>query len=209
MEFALSPPDITSRLPPLPRYLQQYASGLAGWGAGRAVSVAVRSMYLSGAIRLNMRPIAEYPFIGNATFSFLTIPALDMGISTFGGVDLSSVPLLHGWVNSSLFYVMRQLTYPNELEFNMGSILCTTCFDEEVIPAPPSHLGAFVMGVKGVTASAQRYIGAVSSGVKDGVKLVRSRLQGQGQGQGEGQGQGQGQGVGVEWDDVLSIAGGL
>ena len=135
IELSLQPPNLNIALP------------------DKAVQVS--SLYLSGGLRLTMNTTPTYPFVGNASVAFLTLPALDMGVSTFGGVDLSSVPILQGWVNSTLFYVIQQMTYPHAIEFDMGSIICPNCYDD-VVAAPKSAPKILVDVVLGLGGKARR-----------------------------------------------------
>lgn len=139
IELSLQPPNLNVALP------------------DKAVQVS--SLYLSGGLRLTMDTIPTYPFVGNASIAFLTLPALDMGVSTFGGVDLSSVPVLQGWINSTLFYVIDQMTFPHVIEFDLGAIVCPNCVDGDVNNVALSVPARVLDAVLGLTLRAKDVVG--------------------------------------------------
>lgn len=70
---------------------------------------------------------------------FPTVPSLDFTINSFGGLDLSSIPLAFHFVNSSMFWIMEQYTYPMFTTLDLRHTLCTTC-DAAPVPTIPEVL---------------------------------------------------------------------
>lgn len=46
--------------------------------------VKLSELAISGRVRLKVQLLEEYPFVGNATVSFVRLPQLDFALSTFG-----------------------------------------------------------------------------------------------------------------------------
>jgi hypothetical protein len=57
---------------------------------------------LAGILRLDAELTPDYPFVGNTTYGFISQPSMDLSISSFGGLDLSSIPGRNQCVSSSI-----------------------------------------------------------------------------------------------------------
>jgi hypothetical protein len=64
---------------------------------------------------------------------FPSLPSLDFTINSFGGLDLTSIPLAFHYVNSSLFWIMEQYTYPMSTTLDLRHTFCETC---DAVPVP-------------------------------------------------------------------------
>jgi hypothetical protein len=98
------------------------------------VSVTLSEVHLSGQLRLNVSLTPDYPFIGTGQvralvpavlfflplsdipprvivlqLSFMSAPQLAFSISSFGGLELSSMPYAYQWVNSSMHWLLEQV----------------------------------------------------------------------------------------------------
>ena len=109
-------------------------------------SVTVSKLAMSGIVTLDSELIPDYPFFGNATFSFKELPKLDMTISSFGGVDLSAIPGVRNFIDISLKWLMSQYTSPNVGTVNMISYLCSDCLLTE--PEPKTYTAKVIKNVK-------------------------------------------------------------
>jgi Ca2+-dependent lipid-binding protein len=94
-------------------------------------SVTVSTLAMSGILTLDSELIPEYPFFGNATFSFKELPKLEMTLSSFGGVDLSAIPGVRNFIDISLKWLISQYTNPNVGTINMISYICPSCLKTE------------------------------------------------------------------------------
>ena len=65
--------------------------------------------------------------------SFTKLPSFDFSISSFGGVDLSTIPMAFGFVNSSLYWVLEQYTDPHSVELDFRHTICPEC---DRVPVP-------------------------------------------------------------------------
>lgn len=52
---------------------------------------------------------------------------LDLTVSSFGGIDLSILPGMHGWINMTISWVLKQFTHPNYATVDFLPILCPSC----------------------------------------------------------------------------------
>jgi Ca2+-dependent lipid-binding protein len=105
-------------------------------------SVTVSTLAMAGIITLDAELIPEYPFFGNATFSFKELPNLEMTLSSFGGVDLSAIPGVRNFIDISLKWLMSQYTNPNVGSINMISYICPSCL--EIEPEPKTYIDKII-----------------------------------------------------------------
>ena len=96
---------------------------------------------MAGRLRVDMEPLAEFPFIGNTSIAFHSVPTLDMSISSFGGVDLSILPGMHSWINVTLSWVLTQLAHPNYITVDMQPIICPSCGSVSKVRRHRTHDG--------------------------------------------------------------------
>lgn len=71
--------------------------------------------------------------------SFTKAPSFDFSISSFGGVDLSSIPMAFYFVNSSLHWVLEQYTDPHYTTLDLRHTICPAC-DALPVPSIPDIL---------------------------------------------------------------------
>ena len=98
-------------------------------------TVKLSEISLSGTVRIDSELTSDYPFVGNATVSFLHLPVLDCTISTIGGVDLSSIPGMYTWINITMSWLLNQYTAPRYGTLDLRHNICPSC-DGKLGPAP-------------------------------------------------------------------------
>lgn len=140
--FSLRSPDVKSVLP--------------------EATVRLSEISLSGTFRIDAELTADYPFVGNATISFLRTPLLDTSISSFGGVDLASIPGVYTWINITMSWLLGQFTVPNYGTVDLRRNICPSCDGK---PAPST--------VEALQVAAE----AVQNGIKEGVAAAWAALQ--------------------------------
>lgn len=140
--FSLRSPDVKSVLP--------------------EATVRLSEISLSGSVRIDAELTADYPFVGNASISFLRLPALDTAISSFGGVDLASIPGVYTWLNITMTWLLGQLTAPNSGTVDLRKTICPSCDGK---PAPST--------AEALQGAAE----AVGKGLRDGVEKAWAALQ--------------------------------
>ena len=86
-------------------------------------------------MRIDSELTSDYPFVGNATLSFLQLPVLDCTISTIGGVDLASIPGMYTWINITATWLLSQYTAPRFGIIDLRHNICPSC-DGRVQAAP-------------------------------------------------------------------------
>jgi hypothetical protein len=90
---------------------------------------------------------------------FLSPPSLDLSVSSFGGLDLSSVPGVYHWMNITLTWLMEQYTWPHYGTVDLRHYICPLC------DAPPPLTPGEMM------SDAMRTLAQVAS---EGVLKVRN-----------------------------------
>jgi hypothetical protein len=98
-------------------------------------TVKLSEISLSGTVRIDSELTSDYPFVGNATVSFLHLPVLDCTISTIGGVDLASIPGMYTWINITMSWLLNQYTAPRYGTLDLRHNICPSC-DGKLTPAP-------------------------------------------------------------------------
>ncbi len=95
---------------------------------------------------------------------FPSLPSLDFTINSFGGLDLTSIPLAFHFVNTSMFWFMEQYTFPMFTTLDLRHTFCSTC-DTQPVPTIPEVLvdSSLVLG---------RKVQQLLSGVKRKVKSL-------------------------------------
>jgi hypothetical protein len=114
--FSLRSPDVKSVLP--------------------EATVKLSEISLSGVVRIDAELSSDYPFVGNASISFERLPVLDCSISSFGGVDLASIPGVYTWINITMTWLLTQYTAPRFGVFDLRHTICPSCDDGKVTHAP-------------------------------------------------------------------------
>ena len=114
--FSLRSPDVKSVLP--------------------EATVKLSEISLSGVVRIDAELSSDYPFVGNASISFTRLPVLDCSISSFGGVDLASIPGVHTWINITMTWLLSQYTAPHFGVFDLRHTICPSCDGGKVAHAP-------------------------------------------------------------------------
>jgi len=114
--FSLRSPDVKSVLP--------------------EATVKLSEISLSGVVRIDAELSSDYPFVGNASISFTRLPVLDCSISSFGGVDLASIPGVYTWINITMTWLLTQYTAPRFGVFDLRHTICPSCDDGKVTHAP-------------------------------------------------------------------------
>ena len=97
-------------------------------------SITFSEVLLEGIFRLDAELTPAYPFLGNATVSFLEMPKLDVSIGVgrgFSNIDVANIPGVYNFLNSTLTWMLSQYTYPKSGALDMGSTLCPSCFGEQ------------------------------------------------------------------------------
>jgi hypothetical protein len=90
-------------------------------------TVRISQMSLRGWVRMDTEVVSEWPYVGNGTCGFIGQPALDLSVSSFGGIDISIIPGLHSWLNMTTDLTLASFTAPNVVEVNWGAVLCPSC----------------------------------------------------------------------------------
>jgi len=117
-------------------------------------TVTVSEVAMAAILRFDAELLPDYPFFGNSTISFLELPTLDLAISSFGGVDISSIPGVYSWIKITMTWLLRQYTFPSFASFDIKGWLCPTC-DE--VSSPPRALPRIVSLTVDVTKQAWRH----------------------------------------------------
>lgn len=107
------------------------------------MTVTLSEVRFTGEVRLEMQLTSDYPFFGNATMSFTELPRVDFTLNSFGGLELSAIPVAYTFVNSSLHYLLRHYTYPEATELDLRHTLCPSCDTDDsagVTTSPTSVL---------------------------------------------------------------------
>ena len=89
--------------------------------------MSLTEVMLTTQLRLDIQMTEDFPFLGNASISFLELPTLDFSISSFGGLELSSIPLAYYWVNATLSWMLGQYTYPLYTVVDLRHNICPLC----------------------------------------------------------------------------------
>jgi Ca2+-dependent lipid-binding protein len=74
-------------------------------------TINVSSLLLSGVLRIDAQLIPDYPFLGFANVSFLTLPVFELSLTSFGGLNLTSSPVVHAWLNTSIAAYLKEVRY--------------------------------------------------------------------------------------------------
>ena len=99
------------------------------------VTVTLSQFALRGVLRLDTELIPDYPFVGNATLAFLTLPSTEITLHSFGGVELSNLPGIDQWLNGSLSWLLTQYTLPQLCPLDLLHSICPSC-GEKKAPSP-------------------------------------------------------------------------
>lgn len=73
--------------------------------------ISISDFTIKGRLRMHIDLIPEYPFFGNATVSFIDLPVFDITVSSFGGIELSSIPGVYHWINITMIWLLEQVLY--------------------------------------------------------------------------------------------------
>jgi hypothetical protein len=84
-----------------------------------------------GIIRIDAELTPTYPFVGNTSYSFITMPTVDLTISSFGGIDLATIPGVYSLINITTNWLLAQYTAPNEYVYDMRRVMCPSCYEKE------------------------------------------------------------------------------
>lgn len=93
-------------------------------------TVTVSEVAIAAIMRFDAELLPDYPFIGNATITFLELPTLDIAISSFGGIDISSIPGVYSWIKITITWLLGQCTSPSFASMDLKEWLCPTCNEE-------------------------------------------------------------------------------
>ena len=133
------------------------------------VTVSLAELSLSGTLQLDTELIPDYPFVGNASISFLFPPEFGISIYSLGGVELSSLPGIDQWLNGSITWLLSQYTTPRVASINLQLTLCPTCGD----PPNPSPAESMMEKIHQVMNGTRMALIELADQLRGGVKAMK------------------------------------
>ncbi|KAJ1438846.1 hypothetical protein B484DRAFT_477035 [Ochromonadaceae sp. CCMP2298] len=135
------------------------------------MTVTLSEVHLSGQLRLGLQLTPDYPFIGDAQVSFMQPPQMGFTLSSFGGLELSTVPYAYYWVNSTMHWLLEQYTTPNFVTLDLRHTICPSC--DAITVVPPTFREVLIDAVRFLNAT----VAVAQTQLRDFALHVRADLQ--------------------------------
>eukprot|EP00602_Paraphysomonas_sp_CaronLab_P003423 CAMPEP_0185022760 /NCGR_PEP_ID=MMETSP1103-20130426/5458_1 /TAXON_ID=36769 /ORGANISM="Paraphysomonas bandaiensis, Strain Caron Lab Isolate" /LENGTH=766 /DNA_ID=CAMNT_0027554977 /DNA_START=297 /DNA_END=2600 /DNA_ORIENTATION=- len=127
-----------------------------------ATTATVSDVMISGIVRIDSEIVDTYPFLGNASVSFLRPPAFDLQVNALGGVDVSSMPGVQRMISASMEWYMQQYTYPNYHVIDLYAYFCPECLG----PRPPTAVEVMLEISTSIKSSAKKLYTSLHKGIR-------------------------------------------
>ena len=133
------------------------------------VTVSLSELSLAGTLQIDTELIPDYPFVGNATISFLLPPEFGISIYSLGGVELSSLPGIDQWLNGSISWLLSQYTLPRFASINLQLTICPSCGD----PPAPSAVESMMSKIYQLVNGTHNALTEVANQLRGGVRAIK------------------------------------